>query len=130
MNNFPTKFIDLLTNEAQAYLFLATTMPDGSPQVTPVWFNTDGEHILINTSAGRTKDRNMSARPQVALVIMKPQEPFRYLQIRGRVIERTTQGAKEHINALSIKYTAKPWDSQPGQTRVLYKIRAEHFDQH
>ena len=130
MKNFPEKFLDLLKDETQAYLYLATIMPDGSPQVTPVWFNTDGEQILINTNEGRTKDRNMRARPKVALIIMNPAEPYRYLQIRGQVIERTTQGADEHINALALKYTCKPWATQPNQKRVIYKIKAEHFDQH
>jgi len=72
MNNFPENFLDLLGDETPAYLFLATLMPDGSPQVTPVWFNTDEQHILVNTNEGRTKDRNMRARPKVALVIMNP----------------------------------------------------------
>lgn len=130
MKNFPANFLDLVSDETKAYLYLATIMPDGSPQVTPVWFNTDGEYILVNTNAGRTKDRNMRARPQVALVIMNPAEPYRYLQIRGQVVERTTQGADEHINTLALKYTGQPWKTQPNQKRVIYKIQAEHFDQH
>ncbi len=130
MKNFPANFLDLLQDETQAYLYLATIMPDGSPQVTPVWFNTEGEHILVNTNEGRTKDRNMRERPRVALVLQKPSEPYRYLQIRGRVAERSTQGADEHINTLALKYTGKPWNTQPNQKRVIYKIKAEHFDQH
>ncbi len=130
MKNFPANFLDLLQDETQAYLYLATIMPDGSPQVTPVWFNTDGEHILVNTNEGRTKDRNMRERPRVALVLQKPSEPYRYLQIRGRVAERSTQGADEHIHTLALKYTGKPWNTQPNQKRVIYKIKAEHFDQH
>ncbi len=130
MKNFPEKFLDLLENGTQAYLYLATIMPDGSPQVTPVWFNSDGEHILVNTNEGRAKDRNMRARPQVAMVIQNPATPYRYLQIRGKVVERTTQGADEHINTLALKYTGKPWQTQPNQKRVIYKIEAEHFDQH
>lgn len=130
MKNFPENFLDLLNEDTPAYLYLATIMPDGSPQVTPVWFNTDGETILINTSEGRVKDRNLRARPRVALVIQNPATPYRYLQIRGEVIERITQGADEHINTLALKYTGKAWDYQPGQKRVIYRIKAEHFDQH
>ncbi len=130
MKNFPANFLDLLQDETQAYLYLATIMPDGSPQVTPVWFNTDGDHILVNTNEGRTKDRNMRERPRVALVLQKPSEPYRYLQIRGVVAERSTQGADEHINTLALKYTGKPWNTQPNQKRVIYKIKAGHFDQH
>lgn len=128
--NFPEKYLDLLKDETKAYLFLATTMPDGSPQVTPVWFNSDGEHILINTSEGRVKDRNMKARPKVAMVIQDPSTPYRYLQIRGEVAEYTTEGADEHINQLSFKYDNKPFNYRKGQTRITYRIKPIHFDQH
>ncbi len=99
MKNFPQEYLDLLKDETKAFLFLATTMSDGSPQVTPIWFNADDEYILINTNEGRTKDRNMKARPKVALVIQDPNTPYRYIQIRGEIAEHTTQGADEHINA-------------------------------
>lgn len=130
MNAIPSEFQDLLKDETKAYLFLATIMPDGSPQVTPVWFNTDGEYILINTAKGRVKDRNMRARPQVAMVIQDPSTPYRYLQIRGRVDEITEAGGDEHINALSLKYDGKPWKKVAGQTRVIFKILPEHVDAH
>ena len=105
-------------------------MPDGSPQVTPVWFNTDGEHILINTNEGRVKDRNMKARPKVAMVIQDPSTPYRYLQIRGEVAEYVREGADEHINQLSFKYDNKPFNHRTGQKRIIYKIKPTHFDQH
>ena len=127
---FPEKFLDLLNDENKAYLFLATTMPDGSPQVTPVWFNIDGEHILINSNEGRVKDKNMKARPKVAMAIMDPSTPYRYLQIRGEVVEYIREGADEHINKLSIKYDNEPWTYQQGQKRIIYKIKPTHFDQH
>ncbi len=130
MKSIPAEYHDLLRDETKAYLFLATVMPDGSPQVTPVWFNTDGEHILINTSEGRVKDRNMKARPKVAMVIQDPTTPYRYIQIRGEVAAHTTDGADEHINALSLKYDARPWTYQKGQKRIVYKIRPRHIDQH
>jgi PPOX class probable F420-dependent enzyme len=126
MNTIPEKFQDLLTDEAKAFLFLATTMADGSPQVTPVWFNTDGEYLLINSAKGRAKDRNMRARPRVAAAIMDPANPYRYIQLRGQVIEITEQGGREHINALSKKYTGNPVYPGPvDETRVTYKIRIE-----
>lgn len=128
--NFPPKYLDLLKDDTRAFLFLATTMPDGSPQVTPIWFNTDGEHILINTNEGRVKDRNMKARPKVAMVIQDPSTPYRYLQIRGEVAEYTREGADEHINQLSLKYDDKPWTYREGQKRIIYKIKPVHFDQH
>src|SRR5687767_2827596 len=92
---FPNDFLDLLRDETKALLYLATTMPDGSPQVSPVWFSTDGEHVLINTNEGRTKDRNMKARPQVAMVIQDPTNQDRYLGIRGEVVGFTREGANE-----------------------------------
>lgn len=128
--NFPPKYLDLLKDDTRAFLFLATTMPDGSPQVTPIWFNTDGEHILINTNEGRVKDRNMKARPKVAMVIQDPSTPYRYIQIRGEVAEYTREGADEHINQLSLKYDDKPWTYREGQKRIIYKIKPVHFDQH
>jgi PPOX class probable F420-dependent enzyme len=127
---FPEKFLDLLKDETKAYLFLATTMPDGSPQVTPIWFNTDGEYILINSNEGRVKDRNMKARPKVAMVIQDPSTPYRYLQIRGEVVEYIREGADEHINQLSLKYDNEPWTYREGQKRIIYKIKPTHFDQH
>ena len=126
----PDTYNDLLKDETKAYVFLATVMEDGSPQVTPVWFNTEGDHILINTAEERTKDKNMRARPKVALVIQDPKDTYRYLQIRGPVAERTYEGADEHINNLAIKYTGKGWDFQPDQKRVIYRIAAEHLDMH
>ncbi|HXF84563.1 MAG TPA: PPOX class F420-dependent oxidoreductase [Anaerolineales bacterium] len=130
MNTFPPEYLDLLKDETKAILYLATIMPDGSPQVTPVWFNTDGEYILINTSEGRVKDRNMKARPKVAMVIQDPHDPYRYLGIRGEVVSYTREGADEHINKLSLKYDGKPWTPRAGQRRIIYKIRPTHFDKH
>ncbi|MBC7878574.1 MAG: TIGR03618 family F420-dependent PPOX class oxidoreductase [Anaerolineales bacterium] len=130
MKNFPHEYFDLLKDETKAYLFLATTMADGSPQVTPIWFNTDDNHILINTNEGRTKDRNMKARPKVALVIQDPNDPYRYLGVRGEIAEHTTQGADEHINELNLKYDNEPWKYREGQKRIIYKIKPIHFDKH
>jgi PPOX class probable F420-dependent enzyme len=130
MKSIPAEYHDLLKDETRAFLFLATVMADGSPQVTPVWFSAEGEHVLVNSASGRVKDRNMRARPQVALVIQDPATPYRYLQIRGRVDEITEAGADEHINALSLKYDGKPWKKAEGQTRVIYKVLPEHVDAH
>jgi PPOX class probable F420-dependent enzyme len=128
--NIPNEYLDLLKDDTKAFLMLATLMPDGSPQVTPIWFNTDGTHILINSARGRVKDRNMRARPQVALVIQDPYNPYRYLQIRGRVVEINEEGSEEHIDELSMKYHRKPYEKVPGQVRVIYKIIPEHVDAH
>lgn len=127
---FPKDFLDLLNDKSKSLLYLATLMPDGSPQVTPVWFDIDGEYILVNTNEGRVKDRNMKARPQVAMTIQDPNDPYRYLGIRGEVVGRTTEGADEHINKLSIRYDNKSWTYRTEQRRIIYRIKPIHFDEH
>jgi PPOX class probable F420-dependent enzyme len=132
MKKIPESHLDLLTDEKKAFLYLATLMPGGAPQVTPVWFNTDGEYIFINSAKGRVKDRNMRARPQVTLCIQDPSNAYRYLQIHGTVVEFTTDGADDHIDALALKYQGVPKypNRQPGEQRVMYKIRIEKVDAH
>ncbi len=132
MDIIPESYRDLLTEETKAIAFLATIMPDGSPQATPVWFNTDGKYILINTFKGRTKERNMRARPQISLVIMDTSNTYRYIQIRGRVAKIMEDGAREHINILAGKYTNKAYFelNTPDEVRVIYKILPEKIDAH
>lgn len=132
MNTIPDSHTDLLKGQKKAFVYLATLMADGAPQVTPVWFSTDGPHILINTAEGRVKDRNMRARPRVALCIADPDDPYRYLQIQGKVVERTNQGADAHIDALSFKYHGIPkyQDRKPGEKRIVYKILPLKVDAH
>src|SRR5262245_60399370 len=126
MAGIPEKFKDLL--EKPAFANLATIMPDGAPQVTPVWCDFDGRHILVNTAKGRVKDRNMRANPRVALSIMDPANPYRYLEVRGKVAEVTEQGADAHIDKQAKKYlnVDKYPYRQPGEVRVIFKIVPEH----
>ena len=128
--SFPKDYQDLVSDDSKALLYLATVMPDGSPQVTPVWFSVDGEHILINTNEGRVKDKNMKARPKVALTIQDPHNPYRYLGVRGEVVSYTTKGADEHINMLSLRYDNEPWTYRETQKRIIFKIKPNHFDLH
>jgi PPOX class probable F420-dependent enzyme len=121
----PENFQDLLVDETRAFVYLATTMKDGSPQVTPVWFNTDGEYILVNSAKGRVKDTNMRKRPQVALAIADPKDPYRYLSVRGAVVEITEEGAIAHIDALAKKYRGVDLYPGPRVDRVIYKIKPE-----
>jgi PPOX class probable F420-dependent enzyme len=128
MAKIPDNYLDLFNKKAFANL--ATLMPDGSPQVTPVWCDYDGENVLINTAAGRVKDKNLQREPRVSLSILDPDNPYRYLQIRGRVVERTHEGADEHINRMSKKYLGVdvyPYRAQ-GEVRILYKIKPERTD--
>lgn len=123
MVEIPDKFLDLL-REKKAIANLATLMPDGTPQVTPVWFDyTDGV-IRVNTAKGRVKARNMKEGAPVALAIMDPDNAYRYIQIRGRVKRSVEQGANKHIDSLAKKYLGKdeyPF-AQPGEVRVMYEI--------
>jgi PPOX class probable F420-dependent enzyme len=125
MSFIPESHIDLLKDETGALAYLATLMPDGSPQLTPLWFDSDGTHIMINSARGRIKDRNMRARPQVAVVIQDPKLDTRYVQVRGRVVEILEAGALEHIDRLSMKYRKRHWKPVEGQVRVTYKILPE-----
>ncbi len=123
----PERYRDLFAKKAFAHL--ATMMPDGSPQVTPVWCDYDGTHIRVNSAKGRVKDRNMRHNKKVALSIMDPENPYRHLSLRGEVEEVTEQGADAHIDLLAKKYLGKekyPY-RQPGEVRVIYKIRPERF---
>lgn len=123
MKQVPNSHQDLLEDEAKAFAFLATLMPDGSPQVTPVWFNTDGEFLLVNSAKGRIKDENMRARPEVAVTIIAAEDMYRYVQIRGEVIEIDEENGAAHINELSQKYRGRPYSIPEGQIRVKYIIR-------
>jgi PPOX class probable F420-dependent enzyme len=130
MTWIPESHIDLITDETKAFGILATLMKDGSPQVTPVWFNTDGIHILINSATGRVKDLNMRRNPIVTLLILDPNDPYRYIQIRGKVVEITTLGARKHIDTLSKKYTGRDifTSGVNGEVRVTYKILPENVN--
>jgi PPOX class probable F420-dependent enzyme len=121
----PAKYADLL--EKAAFGNLGTLMKDGSPQVTPVWVDYDGKYVRVNSALGRVKDKNMRRDPRVSIALQDPGNPYRYLEIRGKVVEITQSGADDHINKLAKKYLGKdvyPF-RQPGEVRVLYKIEPE-----
>jgi PPOX class probable F420-dependent enzyme len=101
----PEKFLDLFQKKAFAHL--VTLMPDGSPQSTPVWCDFDGQYVLVNTAAGRQKDKNLVRDGRAALSIIEPDNSYRYLEVRGRVAERTTTGADDHIDKMAKKYMGK-----------------------
>jgi PPOX class probable F420-dependent enzyme len=121
----PDKYRDLFTK--RAFASLGTLMPDGSPQVTPVWCDSDGEHVIVNSAKGRQKDKNIRRDPRVALAVIDPDNPYRYLEIRGRVVEIIEHGADAHIDKMAKKYLGAdkyPY-RQPGEVRVMYKIQPE-----
>ena len=121
----PENFGDLFTKVAFAHL--ATLMPDGSPQVTPVWVDYDGTHVRVNSAKGRLKDKNMRRDKRVALSIQDPENAYRYIAVRGEIVEITEQGADADIDKLAKKYLGKdryPFRSA-GEVRVIYKIRPD-----
>ncbi len=120
---FPESHRDLLSDEKRAAAYLATLMPDGSPQVTPVWFSYENNLLRINTNRGRVKEKNLSARPQVALVIQDPDDTYRFIQVRGVAAKPTEGGAVDHIERLSQKYHGTPFRPlRPGEVRVIFEI--------
>jgi len=122
----PESHLDLFTKKAFAHL--VTLMPGGQPQVTPVWVDYDGRYVVINTAEGRQKDKNLQRDPRVAFSMLDPDNPYRYLEVRGRVAERSSNGADQHIDAMAKKYLGKekyPF-RRPNEVRVLYKIEPEH----
>ena len=125
MTQLPDELITLLRGTAVCYL--ATLMPDGSPQLTQTWGDTDGSHIVINTVAKHQKARNVERDPRVAVTIFDPAQPSRYFGIRGRVLEATTVGAADQIEALAQRYLGGPypWWGGRDQTRLKLTIGAD-----
>jgi len=120
----PEMFHDLLRGTAFAHL--ATLMADGTPQITPVWVDFDGVHVLVNSKVGRLKNANMAERPAVAIEISDPANPYRYVSVRGKVVAVEREGAREHLEALSQRYRGEPypWWSA-GEEREIFKVLPE-----
>ena len=119
-------YTDLL-REKRSFAHLATVMPDGSPQVTPVWIDYQDGKVLVNTAKGRVKARNMAKGSAVALSVADPDNPYRYVQVRGHVTAVREEGAEAHIDAMAKKYLGQdkyPF-GQPGEQRVIYEIAPE-----
>jgi len=123
MAAIPEKYLDLLADQKKAFASIATVQPDGSPQVTPVWFDYVDGKVRVNTAKGRVKARNMKPGAAVALSIMDPDNAYRYVQIRGKVTHETEDGARAHIDTLSHKYLGKDYPyASPTDVRVIFEI--------
>jgi PPOX class probable F420-dependent enzyme len=121
----PEKYLDLF--QKKTFASLGTLMPDGQPQVTPVWVDFDGQHVVVNSAKGRVKDRNMRRDPRVSMALIDPDNPYRHLQVQGHVVEITEDGADQHIDKMAKKYLGQdkyPF-RRPGEVRVLYKIEPD-----
>jgi PPOX class probable F420-dependent enzyme len=122
MEKIPESHKDILHKLAFAHV--ATLMDDGTPQVTAVWIDEENGYVLVNSAVGRVKDKNVRRNPNVAVSATDPDNPYRSLAIRGKVVEYVTEGADEHIDKMAKKYMGKdkyPF-RQPGEQRVIYKI--------
>lgn len=124
----PSSHADLLRPETKAFSALAIVNSHGEPVVTPMWFDYDGQHIIFNTARGRVKDRLLAKKPYVALVVTDPQNPYRYIQIRGPVVSEQESGGYDQICALNQKYHGNPnYPKRPGEVRVTYTVLPEHI---
>ncbi len=122
----PERLLDLLSRQKRAFASLAITLKDGSPHVSPIWFDFDGKHVIINTARGRVKDRVLRRRPWVALSIIDPANPYRWLLIRGPVVDETEVGAYDVICDLAEKYKGlREYPKYPGEVRVTYRVLPE-----
>ena len=115
--------------QKKAFGSFTTLMPDGSPQTTPVWVDFADGKVIVNTALGRQKDKNVRHDPRVAITLIDPENPYRYLEIRGKVDEITQDGATAHIDKMAKKYMGvdKYPYAQPGEQRVLFKITPQKF---
>jgi PPOX class probable F420-dependent enzyme len=123
--DLPASLLDLLRRPSPC--FLATLMPDGAPQVTQTWVDTDGTHVLVNTVEGHQKVRNVRRDPRVSLDVADPDDVSSYVEVRGRVVEVTRDGAAEHIEQLAQRYLGGPypWFGGRDQVRLLLRIEAD-----
>jgi PPOX class probable F420-dependent enzyme len=122
----PDKYRDLF--QKPAFGVLATLMPDGQPQLTPVWVDWQDGHVIVNSAKGRQKDKNIERDRRVTITLIDPENPYRYVEVRGRVDEITQTNADTHIDKMAKKYLGKdkyPF-RQPGEVRVMYKIAPQH----
>jgi PPOX class probable F420-dependent enzyme len=123
----PASHADLLRPEKKAFAHLAVVDRKGEPRVTPMWFDYDGQNIIFNTARGRVKDRILHEHPVVAVDIPDPNNPYRYIQIRGPVVSESEEGGYDQISRLNQKYHGHPnYPKTPGEVRVTYKVRPEH----
>ena len=126
----PEKHADLVKPEKKAFAALGLVLKDGTPQVTPMWFDYDAgsDLFIFNTARGRVKDRIMKRKPQVAFSVQDPSNPYRYMQVRGRVVSESEEGAYDQICALRQKYHGdRNYPKNPGEQRVTYKVKPERY---
>lgn len=124
-NQIPVEFLDLF--QKRSFGHLATVMPDGSPQVSPLWVGFDGKFLILNSEKGRQKDRNMRRDSRVAVEVQDPENPYRYILIRGKIVEITEEGAEQGIDDFALRYTGATYKyKNPDSPRLIYKVLPLH----
>lgn len=127
----PHEYDDLLSDEVRAFAILAVVRSDGRPHATPVWFDTEGDLLRVNTARGRVKDRAMHTGRPVVLTILDPENPYRYVMVEADIVEETEDGAAEHIAHLALKYRGvEEYDIPDGMVRVIYKLEPTSVSGH
>lgn len=126
MAEIPPEYLDLF--EKPTFAHVTTMTPDGKPHATPVWidYDADIDRVLVNTERGRRKERNVAKDPRIAVSMVDPENPYRFLSVTGEVTEVTTEGAREHIDALTERYMGE--DEYPNEIqteRVILRIRPD-----
>ena len=127
MTSIPDDYLDLFETETIAHV--GTVLPDGTPHVTPVWIDYDreAERLLVNTERGRRKERNVAGDPRVSISMVDPEDPYRRLAVVGEVDAITEEGAREHIDELSRRYTGGEYDNPIGTRRVILEVRVDRI---
>lgn len=127
MAEIPTAYHDLF--EKRTFAHIGTVLPNGAPHITPVWIDYDAEddRLLVNTERGRQKDRNVRRHPDVGLSMLDPDDPYRYLAVVGTVTEATTEGARDHIDALAQRYVGTDYQNSIQTERVILRIRPDRL---
>lgn len=123
MVTIPENYRDLF--EKPSFAFVATLLPDGAPHVVPTWVDFDGDNLLVNTVRGSRKDRNLRKDPRIALAIADPENPYRYLAVRGEAIDIREEGAREQLDEMAERYTGEAKYPGPGGDRVLITVRPD-----
>ncbi|MHB9288751.1 PPOX class F420-dependent oxidoreductase [Halobacteriales archaeon Cl-PHB] len=125
MGPIPAEYHDLF--EKRTFAHVGTLLPNGAPHVTPVWvdYDADAGHLLVNTENHRQKTKNVEANPEVGVSMVDPDDPYRALSVVGEVVEITTEGARDHIDALSRRYTGEDYQPEIQSERVLLRIRPD-----
>ena len=123
----PDSHRDLLSREKKAFAHLALVTSKGEPHVTPMWFDYDGEHVIFNTARGRVKDKIMRKHPTIAFSVQDPANPYRYVQVRGKIVSDTEEGGYDSICDLRVKYHGdRNYPKREGEVRAIYKVKPEH----